>query len=98
MSFKKPTVNTIKADIKNVSIYLRSTKKWGKSTLFRDVVIEKYGDPDEAKIIWKAKEPIVCNDSEKAEKITKLIDKLEDDDDVQEVYCNVEFADEIMEE
>lgn len=45
MAFKKPTVNTIKADIKNISIYLRSTKKWGKSTLFRDVVIEKYGDP-----------------------------------------------------
>jgi len=42
---KKPQINVIKPDIKNVSIYLRSTKKFGKSTLFRDVILEKYGDP-----------------------------------------------------
>ena len=42
---KKPTVNVIKPDIKNLSIYLRSTKKWGKSTLFRDMIMEKYGGP-----------------------------------------------------
>ena len=51
MAFKKPVVNTIKADIKNLSIYLRSTKKWGKSTLFRDVVIEKYGDPSRGLLV-----------------------------------------------
>ena len=45
MSFVKPTVKTIKPDIKNVSIYIRSVKKFGKSTLFRDVIMEKYGDP-----------------------------------------------------
>ena len=45
MAFKKPVINTIKPDIKNVSIYLRSVKKFGKSTLFRDVILEKYGDP-----------------------------------------------------
>ena len=28
MAFKKPTVNVIKPDIKNLSIYLRSSKKW----------------------------------------------------------------------
>ena len=45
MAFVKPVINTIKADIKNVSIYLRSTKKFGKTTLFRDVILEKYNDP-----------------------------------------------------
>ena len=45
MAFVKPRINTIKPDIKNVSIYLRSVKKFGKSTLFRDVILEKYGDP-----------------------------------------------------
>ena len=45
MAFQKPRINTIKPDIKNVSIYLRSVKKFGKSTLFRDLVLEKYGDP-----------------------------------------------------
>ena len=45
MAFVKPVINTIQADIKNVSIYLRSTKKFGKTTLFRDVILAKYGDP-----------------------------------------------------
>jgi len=40
-----PTINKINASIENCTVYLRSTHKWGKSTLFRDVVLEKYGDP-----------------------------------------------------
>ena len=51
MAFKKPTVNTIKADIKNATIYLRSTKKFGKTTLFRDVIMEKYGDPERGLLV-----------------------------------------------
>lgn len=51
MAFKKPTVNVIKPDIRNLSIYLRSTKKWGKSTLFRDTIIEKYGDPSKGLLV-----------------------------------------------
>ena len=51
MAFVKPVINTIKADIKNVSIYLRSTKKFGKSTLFRDVILEKYKDPSRGLLI-----------------------------------------------
>ena len=45
MAFTKPKINTIQADIKNLSIYLRSTKKFGKTTLFRDMILAKYGDP-----------------------------------------------------
>ena len=45
MAFQKQTINVMKPDIKKLSIYLRSTKKFGKTTLFRDVVLEKYGDP-----------------------------------------------------
>lgn len=41
---QKPQINVIKPDIKNLSIYLRSTKKFGKTTLFRDVILAKYGD------------------------------------------------------
>ena len=36
-------------------------------------------------------------DIEKADKLLKLIDKLEDDDDVQQVIGNFEIPDEIME-
>lgn len=51
MAFKKPVVNRITADIGNISIYLRSTKKWGKTTLFRDVIMAKYGDPEKGLLI-----------------------------------------------
>lgn len=43
--FVKPTINKIQADIAQLSIYLRSTKKFGKTTLFRDLILAKYGDP-----------------------------------------------------
>ena len=51
MAFKKPKVNKITADIANISIYLRSTKKFGKTTLFRDVIMAKYGDPERGLLI-----------------------------------------------
>ena len=43
--FVKPSINKIQADIAQLSIYLRSTKKFGKTTLFRDLILAKYGDP-----------------------------------------------------
>lgn len=51
MAFVRPTINVIKPDIKNLSIYLRSTKKFGKTTLFRDVILEKYGDPSRGLLV-----------------------------------------------
>lgn len=51
MAFQKPTINVIKPDIKNLSIYLRSTKKFGKTTLFRDLILEKYGDPSRGLLV-----------------------------------------------
>lgn len=51
MAFKKPVINTIKADLKSVSVYLRSVKKFGKSTLFRDVILEKYKDPSRGLLV-----------------------------------------------
>ena len=51
MAFQKPTINVIKPDIKNLSIYLRSTKKFGKTTLFRDAILAKYGDPSRGLLV-----------------------------------------------
>jgi hypothetical protein len=51
MTFKKPQVNKIVTDIKNLTIYIRTLKKFGKSTLFRDVVLEKYGDPERGMLV-----------------------------------------------
>ena len=51
MAWSKPVVNVIKPDIKNISIYLRSTKKFGKTTLFRDMILAKYGDPSRGLLV-----------------------------------------------
>ena len=49
--FKKPTINKTKTDIQSLTIYLRSVKKWGKSTLFRDLILEKYGDAEKGLLV-----------------------------------------------
>lgn len=61
----------------------------------KDTLTSKFGEPKEASLAWLAKDPVVIDDLEKAEKISKLIEMLEDNDDVQNVYSNFEVADEI---
>lgn len=51
MAFKKPQVTKVKTDIQSLSIYLRSVKKFGKTTLFRDVVLEKFGDAEKGMLV-----------------------------------------------
>ena len=45
MAAKRPTLNTIKTNIEQLQIYLRAERKFGKTTLFRDLVLERFGDP-----------------------------------------------------
>lgn len=55
-----------------------------------------FGTPSVSRLDWK---PIVksdITDVEKAKSLMALIDALEDDDDVQQVYNNAEFSDEVM--
>lgn len=51
MAFKKPQINQVKNNIEELSIYLRSVKKFGKTTLFRDLILEKYGDPKKGLLV-----------------------------------------------
>ena len=46
-----PQLNVIKPDIKNLSIYIRSTRKFGKTSLFRNVILEKYHDPTKGLLV-----------------------------------------------
>lgn len=62
----------------------------------RDVLIEKFGDPISAKIQWKAKDALEIDDVDKAQKILKLVDNLEDCDDVQNVSGNYAFGEEVL--
>lgn len=61
----------------------------------RDALCEKFGDPVEAKVAWRPKNGVSC-DVEAATKVLKLIDVLEDNDDVQHVYSNVDLSDDVL--
>ncbi len=62
----------------------------------RDALIQKFGDPISAKLDWKAKVTSEISDLEQAQKLMKLVDALEDCDDVQNVTGNYVFAEEIL--
>lgn len=62
----------------------------------RDALEAKYGEPERQGLIWQ---PNVTTevDEEQATSILKLVDALEDNDDVQKVTTNFEVSDEVME-
>ncbi|MCE3255385.1 MAG: hypothetical protein K0R25_879 [Rickettsiaceae bacterium] len=60
----------------------------------RDALIAKFGDPKTARLDWKPKNTVEL-DFETAGKILKLVDLLEDNDDVQLVAGNYVISDEI---
>lgn len=64
----------------------------------RNELEKKYQDPEEARLAWKAKDPVEVTDVEQAEKILRLVDALEDNDDVQHVTGNFIVPDEIAEQ
>jgi YebC/PmpR family DNA-binding regulatory protein len=55
----------------------------------------RLGEPQSVKIVWKP-QTMAAADQEKAESLMKLIEALEEDDDVQNVFTNVEISDEVM--
>ena len=61
----------------------------------RDALIETLGDPREAKIMWKPLTTIAVN-VDQAKTLFKIIDTLEDSDDVQNVYTNVEIPEDVL--
>ncbi len=62
----------------------------------REALVEKYGEPEKSGMVFKPN--VMANvDEDTAKSIIKLIDLLEDNDDVQSVYTNFEVADDIME-
>ncbi|HEY0112565.1 MAG TPA: YebC/PmpR family DNA-binding transcriptional regulator [Allosphingosinicella sp.] len=54
------------------------------------------GEPESTKLAWRPQTPVEVN-GDQAEQLLKLIDTLEDDDDVQTVWGNYEVPDEVME-
>ena len=56
----------------------------------------KFGEPESAGLIWKPQNPM-SPDEETLAKLLKMIDALEDCDDVQDVYANFDVADDVIE-
>jgi YebC/PmpR family DNA-binding regulatory protein len=61
----------------------------------RDALEEKFGEPSSAKLEWRAGTTVTL-DEEKATGLLKLMDALEDNDDVQNVYANFDIPEDVM--
>lgn len=61
----------------------------------RDALIGSLGDPREAKIIWRPLNTTAVT-ADQAKTLLKMIDTLEDSDDVQNVYTNVEMSEAVL--
>jgi YebC/PmpR family DNA-binding regulatory protein len=55
----------------------------------------KFGEPRKASLVWRPQNTVAVDD-EQGEKLLKLIDNLNDQDDVQNVYANFEISDALM--
>jgi YebC/PmpR family DNA-binding regulatory protein len=62
----------------------------------RDALEAKLGPAESAKLGWKANSPVPIADEETARDVFKLIELLEDNDDVQTVYANYDISDALM--
>lgn len=64
----------------------------------RDYFLSKFGDPEMCQLTWQPINFIEVTEKEKAEKLIKLIDTLEDNDDVQFVVANSQIDENIINE
>ena len=60
-----------------------------------DALQAALGEAEEVHAVWKPQN-LIPLDEEKAATLMKLLDALDEDDDVQNVYANFEVADEVM--
>lgn len=58
---------------------------------------EQFGVPQEAGVVWKPNVIVEVETEDKASSVFKLVDALEDNDDVQRVFANFDIPDEIIE-
>ncbi len=64
----------------------------------KDVLIAAGFTPDNSEVTMEADNQITITDLEDGQKVMRLIDRLEELDDVQEVYSNADFSEEILEQ
>ena len=64
----------------------------------RDALEAKFGAPENPGLAWKAQMPVEVADADQAGVLLRLIEALDDNDDVQQVSANFEMADALLEE
>jgi YebC/PmpR family DNA-binding regulatory protein len=68
----------------------------GDLSAVRDVLEAKFGAPEAARLDWKAGSAVPVGEGD-AETLFKLLEALDDNDDVQRVATNFEVADDVLE-
>jgi YebC/PmpR family DNA-binding regulatory protein len=61
----------------------------------RDALTERFGDPQAAELTWRP-QTTVAIDEEKAQTMFKMLDVLDESDDVQRVSANFDISDEML--
>ncbi len=61
----------------------------------RDALEARFGEPETARLDWRPTTSVTL-DEDKAASVMKLLDALDDSDDVQNVYANFDIPDEVM--
>ncbi|MGE5547361.1 MAG: YebC/PmpR family DNA-binding transcriptional regulator [Solirubrobacterales bacterium] len=65
--------------------------------MVRDALEAKFGTPEVARLDWRPQTTVPVTDEDAAKTLMKLLDVLEDNDDVQRVQANFDIPDEVME-
>ncbi|MEO8715954.1 MAG: YebC/PmpR family DNA-binding transcriptional regulator, partial [Acetobacteraceae bacterium] len=61
----------------------------------RDALEARFGDPESARLEWRPTTTVTM-DEDRAASVLRLIDALEENDDVQNVYANFDIPEEVM--
>lgn len=83
-------------DVQQVEDFFEITSSLEDFAVVRDALVTRCGDPTEAQLAWipKTMNPV---SGDTAESLLKLIDTLEDNDDVQHVWGNGDISPDVLE-
>lgn len=76
--------------------YHNITTSMDDLAVVRDALEEKFGEAEKAELIWQPNTMSEVNEDQ-ASTLMKLVEALEDDDDVQVVTTNMDVSDDVME-
>jgi YebC/PmpR family DNA-binding regulatory protein len=86
------------SDVQQIGDRQRIITSMDDFVIIRNKLLARLGEPREAGLTWIPKNTLVLDTMESVEKVLKLVEKLEDDDDVQRVIGNFEVDDRIVEQ